>query len=212
MHRRTALFFIVNCISLSRLPLGMFFLYSYIDGTPLMHRVSFAAIALAVVTDFADGALARRFRVATKFGYLFDGVTDRAAYVAVVLGIAMRNGFPLLLGYVVIVRDFLLYGSRSYFPRWSEQLSLQRAVAHFHAGALRAVFGVYLVADAATSFGFARPADVALLLRWMPHVTFFLACASYYSLWLIFRQQSRVHGYTPLDELEESLPNNHAEK
>jgi phosphatidylglycerophosphate synthase len=61
MNRRSALFLVVNGISLLRLPLGMFFLYSYIDESPLMHCASFAAIALAVVSDFADGALARRF-------------------------------------------------------------------------------------------------------------------------------------------------------
>lgn len=195
-------FLVVNGMSLFRLPLSMFFLYSYIDDNPIMHRASFAAIALAVVTDFADGALARRFHVSTKFGYLVDGITDRAAYVAVVLGIAMRNGFPVMLGYILIVRDFFLYGSRSYFPRWHEQLSLQRTVAHFHAGALRAVLGIYLMADATTSFDLTSREETMSLLHWMPHVTFALTCASYYALWLVFREQSRLHGYTPLDELE----------
>jgi hypothetical protein len=115
----------------------------------------------------------------------------------------MRNGFPLFLGYALIVRDFLLYGGRSYFPRWIEHISLQRTVAHFHAGALRAVLGVYLIADAAASFGFVRHAYVAYVLRWMPHVTFLVACASYYSLWLVLREQSRLHGFTPVDELDE---------
>jgi phosphatidylglycerophosphate synthase len=203
MPRRRTLFVIVNGVSLSRLFLGAFFLYSYVDTSAFMHRISFAVIALAVVTDFVDGALARRFEVTTKFGYLIDGITDRAAYVAVVLGIAARNGFPLLLGYVIIVRDFLLYGGRAYFPRWIQCLPLQRVAAHFHAGALRGVFGVYLVADALASFGYRLPTPAAQLLHWMPHVTFLLACASYYSLWLVLREQARLHGYTPLDELED---------
>jgi cardiolipin synthase len=196
------LFLLVTSISLLRLPLGAIFLYAYIDASPTMHCAAFVAITLAVVTDFADGALARRFDVATKFGYLIDGITDRAAYIAVVLGIAMRNGFPLLLAYALIVRDFFLYGCRSYYPRWTEQLTLQRAVAHFHAGALRAVFGVYLVADAAVSLGFAPSTAVSYVLRWMPHVTVVLVLASYYSLWLVCRQQAAAHNHVPVDELQ----------
>jgi phosphatidylglycerophosphate synthase len=202
-NRRRTLFLFVNSVSLLRLPLGGLFLYTYIDDAPAVHRLSLVTIALAVLTDFADGALARRFGVATKFGYLIDGITDRAAYVAVVLGIAMRDGFPLLLAYILILRDFFLYGCRSYYPRWIEQLPLQRAVAHFHAGALRAVFGVYLVADAAVSLGFARRTHANYILRWMPYVTIVLACASYYSLWLVFRQQASLHNHVPVDELEE---------
>lgn len=203
MMQRKVLLLIVNGVSLLRLPLGAVFLYAYIDNDPRLHRWSFAAIVIAVVTDFADGALARRLRVTTKFGYLVDGITDRAAYVAVVLGIAVRNGFPLLLGYAIIVRDFFLYGCRSYYPRWIETLPLQRAAAHFHAGALRGVFAVYLLVDATVSFGYTLPTALAMAMNWIPHLTFILACASYYSLWLVVREQARLHGYTPLDELDD---------
>lgn len=203
IRRQSVFFYVANGVSLLRLPLGALFLYTYIDASPKLHCWSFTTIALTIATDFADGALARRFKVATKFGYLVDGIADRAVYIAVVLGIAMRDGFPLLLGYFLIVRDFFLYGCRSYYPRWIERLPLQRTVAHFHAGALRAVFGMYLTADAFQSFCVMSSAGVNQILHWMPHVTFVLTCASYWSLWLVFREQAALHDHVPLNELEE---------
>ena len=153
---RSAALLLVTVLSLSRIPIAAVFLFLYTDPSPRLRMLGFAFVFLAVITDFADGALARRFQVTTKAGYLIDGVGDRAAYIAVIMAVCARDDFPSLLGFALIFRDIGLYATRSYFPNWDESLPIQRTVAHLHAGVVRTVLACYLIVDAITLFA-ARP-------------------------------------------------------
>jgi cardiolipin synthase len=68
-----------NAISLSRVGLALGFALS--DGAP----VRLALIAAASITDVMDGWLARRQRVASRFGALLDPVADRLFMLSVIV-------------------------------------------------------------------------------------------------------------------------------
>jgi len=57
---------------------------------------------LSVFCDVLDGTLARKFHMESKFGVLFDSISDRLSEFAVVLG-ALMGGIIQPLGVVAIV-------------------------------------------------------------------------------------------------------------
>ena len=67
-----------------------------------------AIFAVAVVTDLADGPVARRFNHATPGGGLFDHSTD-ALFVATVLAALAATGYVNVFLPVLVVLAFLQY-------------------------------------------------------------------------------------------------------
>jgi cardiolipin synthase len=69
-----------------------------------------AVLALAGVTDWADGYLARRLDQTSKLGEVLDPVADRLYILAVVVGLAFRDIVPWWVAIVLPLRDALLWG------------------------------------------------------------------------------------------------------
>ncbi len=66
------------------------------------HRLTAAALlALAIATDFADGAVARRYGEASPLGGLVDHATDAALVVLGLAALATRGEAPRLLAPLV---------------------------------------------------------------------------------------------------------------
>lgn len=196
-------FYALTCLTASRIPLAATYLFLYLDTSIVMRQWSFLVLAVALVTDISDGRIARRYQLATKFGYLLDGIADRATYIAIILGVAWRDGLSLLLGYALIVRDLLLYGTRAYYPRWNTTLRRQRRVAKVHALSVRVMLACYLVSDAASLLRTPPRAYIAGALPFLTVGSVLVVSASYYSLWVLIREQSVLHASSPIDELDD---------
>ncbi len=101
MHARRGLRQVPNWISLSRLLMAGAFVGTDAMGT----RV--ALIVLAAATDFLDGYIARRARVASRWGALLDPIADRV-FVLTVVSTFLFTGRIGTLGYFVILfRDLM---------------------------------------------------------------------------------------------------------
>ncbi len=66
------------------------------------------ALAVAGLSDFLDGYLARRLGQMSDLGRMLDPVADRLLTVAVVVGLAWRDIIPWWLVAVLLVRDAVL--------------------------------------------------------------------------------------------------------
>jgi phosphatidylglycerophosphate synthase len=75
--------------------------------TPLAFTFGF----LSVFCDVLDGTLARKFHLESKFGVLFDSISDRLSESAVVLG-ALAGGIIQPLGVVAIFGSMSLFAFR----------------------------------------------------------------------------------------------------
>ncbi len=73
--------------------------------------LAFASGFLSVFCDVLDGTVARKFRLETSFGLVFDAVADRASELAVVLG-ALAAGIIEPLGVVAVVGSTALFSLR----------------------------------------------------------------------------------------------------
>ena len=97
---------IPNVLSLVRLALIPLFLWLVLDL-----RADLAAVAVLTVsgiTDWADGAIARRTGQTTRLGRLLDPLVDRLTIAATLIGLALRDLVPWWLVALLAAREVLL--------------------------------------------------------------------------------------------------------
>jgi len=183
-------FAIVTGLSAMRIPLAGLFLFLVLDPAPAWRRASACVLALLLASDVLDGWLARRWNVVSTFGYVLDGVADRASYIAALLAVAARFGLHPLIAYGLITRDLILYAARALSPQWSSRISATRALTKAYALAFRLGLAAYFLLDYGDAFGLvtvdATTRDVLLTLF---HITMGLVLVfAYASLLLLLRR------------------------
>ena len=74
--------------------------------------VSIALCVVALVTDVLDGYVARRLKVASIHGRLWDSLGDKSFYAAVIIAFNAQGFLGELVSWGLIVRDIALYITR----------------------------------------------------------------------------------------------------
>lgn len=69
--------------------------------------------ALAMITDFIDGYLARKNNQITTFGKLFDPLADKFMTTSALIGLSVLGIIPFYISLIFILRDLLVDGSRN---------------------------------------------------------------------------------------------------
>jgi cardiolipin synthase len=96
---------IPNLLSLLRIALVPVFLWLLLNE---MFLLAIAVLALAGLTDFLDGYLARKLNQTTKLGKMLDPVADRLYIFATLLALSATGYVPWWLAGLVILRDVLM--------------------------------------------------------------------------------------------------------
>ncbi|TFD33472.1 CDP-alcohol phosphatidyltransferase family protein [Cryobacterium cryoconiti] len=96
-----------NLLSMLRLALVPVFLVVLVQGEDAW---ALLVLAVASLTDFLDGFLARRFGQITRLGQLLDPAADRLYIFAALLGLAWRDLVPWWIVLVIVGRDVFLLG------------------------------------------------------------------------------------------------------
>jgi phosphatidylglycerophosphate synthase len=138
---------IPNLLSLSRIPLSIICLALYSKEDYLAYKVAISGVFIALITDFLDGYLARRFGTSSEGGYIIDGIGDRAIYVSLILVILVQHGLPILVAWLLIFREISVYAARLFSRDWLVLSRGIRFLSRLHAGGLRIWLLTYLVAD-----------------------------------------------------------------
>lgn len=78
----------------------------------LRHRDGWALLVLAVagISDYADGKIARRFALTSRLGTLLDPAADRLYILATLLGLAWRAIVPWWLVAALLARELFIAG------------------------------------------------------------------------------------------------------
>ena len=89
----------------------------YFDDSKFAHRLGGIVFAIASVTDFFDGFLARRYNIVSSFGKMFDPIADKVL-VGCVLVMLVKDGradeVPCLL---ILAREFIVAGLREFLAQ-----------------------------------------------------------------------------------------------
>lgn len=99
------IFTLPNLLSLSRIPLAFVFLQ---ENIPLRCM----ALVLAVLTDIADGYIARSYNQKSKLGALIDPLADKFFVLFVLIVLITEGRLTVLESVMMMSRDFaiLLFG------------------------------------------------------------------------------------------------------
>ena len=98
-----------NLLTILRLILVPFVIFAILDGH---HTLALALFAGAAFTDVLDGAVARRFRLATPVGAWLDPVADKCLLSGVFLALACAGTVPWWLVFLIFGRDlYILAGA-----------------------------------------------------------------------------------------------------
>ncbi len=105
LSRLRAQFTLPNAITMARIALIVvfgFLLVAHHDGWAI------TALAIAGVSDFLDGYLARKLNQTTALGRILDPAADRLLTVVVIIGLAWREIIPWWLVAVLLARDVVM--------------------------------------------------------------------------------------------------------
>ena len=76
------------------------------------HIAAGAVFALASVTDFVDGYLARKNNLVTNFGKFADPIADKILTATMMILMASKGLLPVWLPIVVVIRELMVDGLR----------------------------------------------------------------------------------------------------
>ncbi|CAB4634900.1 unannotated protein [freshwater metagenome] len=96
---------IPNLLSFLRIALVPVFLWFLLEE---MFLWAICVLALAGLTDFLDGYLARKLNQTTKLGKMLDPVADRLYIFATLIALSATGYVPWWLALLVVLRDVLM--------------------------------------------------------------------------------------------------------
>lgn len=80
-------------------------------------------LLLMAVSDFLDGRLARHFKVVSPLGVFLDTISDKIFVAGTLLPMVERGLLPAWIALLIIARDFLISGLRSFAAAEGEVIS-----------------------------------------------------------------------------------------
>jgi phosphatidylglycerophosphate synthase len=122
---------VVNAFSLSRIGLALLFVICFQRRAGLLWA-SGAVCVVALVTDLLDGYLARRWRVASIHGRLWDSLGDKSFYAAVIIAFNAQGFLGPLVSWALIAREVALYITRILFIEKLPKIEQIRPWTNWH--------------------------------------------------------------------------------
>lgn len=113
--------------------------------------VALAVFALAAVTDYLDGRLARAHQWQSKLGQFLDPVADKLLVASVIFLLAAfdRIGdFAILMALIILCREILISGLREYLAQYAVEVPVS-ALAKWKTAIQMLAMAFLIVGDAA---------------------------------------------------------------
>lgn len=85
---------------------------------PTLRTWAFVVFVAAMITDWVDGTLARRWSLITDFGKIADPIADKALMAAALIGLWLVGTLPAWVPLVILVRELGITVLRFVIIRW----------------------------------------------------------------------------------------------
>ncbi len=103
-----------NQLTLLRIALTPVFAWFLLSDSPLFRQLSLAIFIIAALTDWYDGWIARKLDYTSRWGKFLDPLADKILSSAALLAYVHLDLVDAWMVWIVIGRDFLITGLRSY--------------------------------------------------------------------------------------------------
>ncbi len=103
-----------NQLTTLRIILTPIFLFLFLQDDNLFKQLSVVVFLIAAITDWYDGWLARKFNYITSWGKFMDPLADKILTSSAFIGFVLIGWLPLWMVSLIIFRDFLITGLRSF--------------------------------------------------------------------------------------------------
>ena len=127
-----------NSLTLLRIILTPVFVVLLLSGSPLYMQLSLLVFVVAALTDWYDGWIARKMGYVSRWGKFLDPLADKVLSSAALLSYVALGLVDGWMVWIVILRDFLITGLRSYAEYKDEPIVTSR-------GAQAKTFGEFVV-------------------------------------------------------------------
>lgn len=120
---------LANTLTLARIGLIPFILLTFFINYPTPRLIAAFLFALACITDYLDGLVARVFNQETRFGEILDPIADKlliASTLLMLVGFDRISKFSILAAVVILCREILVSGLREYLAETRILLSVSR--------------------------------------------------------------------------------------
>ena len=111
--RRAPTLNLPNQLSVLRLGLCGLLLISLSITWPYAAFGALVIFTMASLTDWLDGAIARRYHLVTDLGKLLDPLADKILITGTLVGLVERHIAPMWMVVLIIAREFLITGLRT---------------------------------------------------------------------------------------------------
>lgn len=127
---------IPNALTVGRiLIIPLFILLLTLWNTVGSHVLAAIIFALASMTDYLDGYLARKWKVVTNFGKFADPMADKILVMAAFIMLVELNLAPAWIVAIIVCRELAVTGLRLLLVERVEQFlqqQYQEKLRHFH--------------------------------------------------------------------------------
>jgi CDP-diacylglycerol--glycerol-3-phosphate 3-phosphatidyltransferase len=103
-----------NQLTLLRVLLTPVFVVFVMSSSPFYLQLSLVVFIVAALTDWYDGWIARKMGYTTRWGKFLDPLADKVLSSAALLAFVGLNLIDGWMVWIVIIRDFLITGLRTY--------------------------------------------------------------------------------------------------
>ena len=101
-----------NQLTVSRLGLTVLFLIALLVPFPLHQTIALVLFVAASITDYFDGAIARRHKLITNFGILLDPLADKILVCSAFIAFVELGWMPAWMTIVIVSRELAITGLR----------------------------------------------------------------------------------------------------
>ena len=134
-----------NQLTVARLFLTPLFVVALSLPWRLGYTAGLALFLIATLTDYADGAIARRYGLESDFGRLMDPLVDKIMIAAAFICLVQDRALPAWVAVVIISREFLITGLRMLAASKGVVLAAERSGKHKTAWQMITVIFLLLV-------------------------------------------------------------------
>lgn len=89
----------------------------YFEDSKFARQISASLFALASITDFMDGYLARKFDIVSSFGEMFDPIADKVLVGCVIIMLVKREKADEIPCMLILAREFVVAGLREFLAQ-----------------------------------------------------------------------------------------------